>query len=56
MPELADILRASAPEYVAKYGMRMPTSHKRAIEDIILCRTPPLGGQVYRGNPCDDHR
>ena len=37
MPELADIFRAAAPAYRAKYGLRMLPSHKRAIEDIILC-------------------
>lgn len=56
MPELADILRAKAPEYMAKYGQKMLPSHKRAIEDIILCRTPPLGGNVYRCEPCDEYR
>ncbi len=56
MPELADILRASAPEYVAKYGGRMLPSHKHAIADIILCRTRPLGGKVYRCDPCDEYR
>lgn len=56
MPELADILRARAPEYMAKYGHRMLPSHKRAIEDIILCRTPPLGGKVYLCEPCEEYR
>ena len=56
MPEMADILRAVAPEYMAKYGKRMLPSHKRAINDIILCRTQPLGGKVFRCNPCDEYR
>jgi len=56
MPEMADILRTSAPEYMTKYGRRMVASHKRAIKDIILCRTPPIGGRVYRCNPCGDYR
>ena len=53
---MADILRAKAPEYMAKYGQRMLPSHKRAIKDIILCRTRPLGGKVFRCNPCDEYR
>jgi len=53
---MADILRASSPEYLAKYGDRMLPSHKRAIEDIILCRTRPLGGKVYQCEPCDEYR
>lgn len=56
MPEMADILRACGPAYVAKYGPRMLPSHKRAIKDIILCRTPPLGGRVFRCEPCDEYR
>ena len=56
MPEMADILRAKAPEYMAKYGQRMLPSHKRAIKDIILCRTRPLGGKAYYCKPCDEYR
>jgi len=56
MPELADICRACGPAYLAKYGERMLTSHKRAISDITLCRTKPLGGKVYQCEPCDEVR
>jgi len=56
MPELADILRATAPEYLAKYGRRILPSHKRAINDIILCRTRPLGGKTYYCEPCQLYR
>lgn len=56
MPEMADILRRCAPGYLAKYGQRMLPSHKRAINDIMLCRTRPLGGKVYRCEPCDEYR
>src|SRR3990172_1384936 len=56
MPELADIFRASAPGYLAKYGQRMLPSHKRAIADIILCRTKPLGGRTYYCEDCDEYR
>ncbi len=55
MPELADIFRASAPEYRAKYQRMLP-SHKRAIDDIILCRTRPLGGKTYYCKPCEEYR
>jgi len=56
MPKLADIFRAAAPEYLAKHGQRMLPSHKRAIEDIILCRTPAMGGRVFRCEPCEVYR
>ena len=56
MPELADIFRAAAPGYLAKYGKDILPSHKRAIDDIILCRTRPLGGTTYYCEPCDQFR
>jgi uncharacterized protein (UPF0212 family) len=56
MPEMADILRASASEYMAEYSQRMLPSHKRAIKDIIFCRTPQLGGTTYFCEPCDQYR
>jgi hypothetical protein len=34
----------------------MPTSHLRAIADIIDCRTQALGGQVYFCDDCADYR
>jgi len=56
MPELADIFRAASPDYLAKYGERMLPSHKRAIADILLCRTRALGGKTYFCNSCDVYR
>ena len=55
MSEMADILRAAVPEYLAKYGERMLPSHKRALNDIVLCRTRPLGGKTYYCEPCDQY-
>lgn len=48
MPELADIFRLHGPEYRARFGNRMLPSHKKAMEDILHCRTPDMGGHVYR--------
>jgi hypothetical protein len=56
MPELADIFRANGSGYRAKYSDRMLPSHKRAIDDIILCRTRPLGGKTYYCEPCEQYR
>lgn len=56
MPEAADIFRTCAPEYLAKYGKHILPSHKRAITDIVLCRTRPLGGKTYYCEPCDKYR
>ncbi len=56
MSEIADILRACVPEYLAKYGLRILPSHKRAIDDIICCRTSELGGMTYYCQPCEQYR
>ncbi len=56
MVEMAEILRAHGPEYLAKYGNRMPRAHKRAMRDILKRRTPALGGQVYVCEKCDERR
>jgi hypothetical protein len=49
--ELAEIFRQAGPAYRQAFEGRMPPSHLRAMEDIILCRTPALGGSLY---DCDD--
>jgi ribosomal protein L37AE/L43A len=56
MVEVAEIFRAHGPEYLAKYGERMPRAHLRAMRDIQKCRTPVLGGQVYVCTKCDEKR
>jgi Putative transposase/Transposase zinc-binding domain len=56
MVEVAEIIRAHGPEYLAKYGDRMPRCHKRAMSDILECRTPALGGEVYVCKKCDEYR
>jgi len=52
MVELADIFRIHGPDYLAKFGDRMAPSHKKAMQDIVQCRTPALGGIVYA---CPEH-
>ena len=51
MPELADIFREAGPRYLEAHAERMLPSHRRAMHDIVGCRTPALGGSLYR---CDD--
>jgi hypothetical protein len=52
MPELADVVRLHGPDYIAKYGSRMLPSHRRALEDILACRTPAMGGHVFECDCC----
>ena len=56
MPEVADIFRLHGSEYRAKFGARMPPSHRRAMQDIEQCRTEALGGQLYYCQKCDERR
>ena len=51
MLELADIFRAAGPRYQEAHAERMLPSHRRAMRDIVACRTPALGGSLYQ---CDD--
>lgn len=51
MVELADIVRSHGNAYLEKFGGRMPTGHRKAIEAIVSCRTEAMGGHL---ECCDD--
>ena len=52
MIEVADVFRRVAAEYLDAHGAAMPPSHRRAIADILDCRTATLGGQVWHCEDC----
>jgi len=52
MPEVADVFRRFGDSYLAAHGAAMLPSHRRAIADIIACRTEALGGQQWRCTHC----
>ena len=52
MLELATIVREVGDDYRRRFADRMPSSRLRALRDIELCRTPALGGQLYRCDEC----
>jgi hypothetical protein len=54
MAEVADIFRRFADGYLAAHGGAMPPSHKRAIWDILSCRSESLGGHLWRCNRCGE--
>ncbi len=56
MAEMADIFRACGQAYWAKCGANMLPSQKRAMSDIVRCRTEALGGRCYYCQPCQDYR
>jgi hypothetical protein len=47
MVELADIFRRYGPDYIERFGTRMLPSHRRAMHDIVACRTEQMGGHLY---------
>jgi hypothetical protein len=53
MPELADTFRRWADDYLALHGAAMLPSHRRAISDIISCRTEARGGHLWRCDACN---
>jgi Putative transposase/Transposase zinc-binding domain len=52
MIELAAVVRKHGPEYLEKFGDRMPYNHKRALTAIADCRTEAMGGHLEE---CDQH-
>jgi hypothetical protein len=50
--ELADVFRRFADSYLSAYGATMPSWHRRAIDDILACRTPTMGGHLWRCDAC----
>jgi hypothetical protein len=56
MPSLADLVRRHGPEYLRQFGARMPADQRRALRDIVRCRTPALGGQRWQCPRCGEER
>lgn len=52
MLEVADIFRRFAGVYLSTHGASMLPSHRRAITDILACRTQVLGGHLRRCDHC----
>lgn len=52
MVELADIVRAVGPAYADAHAGRLLPSQRQALKNIVECRTPLLGGTVYRCDAC----
>lgn len=52
MLEIGEIFRQAGDLYRQRHGERMLPSHKRVMRDIESCRTPALGGQLWRCDQC----
>jgi hypothetical protein len=52
MPELAEVFRTFGPAYLERFGGRMPPSHRRALSDLVACRTEVMGGHLAQCDCC----
>lgn len=52
MLEVADVLRRYGGAYLDRFGDAVPQRHRRAIQDLIDCRTSALGGHIYACDQC----
>ena len=52
MPEVADVFRCYGPAYQERFGADLLPSHRRAMDDIIHCRTEALGGHLLQCDHC----
>ena len=53
MVALADVFRQFAEDYLSAHGTSVLPSHRRAIADILACRTEQLGGHPWRCDCCN---
>lgn len=56
MIEIAEIFRQAGDLHRRHFGARMLASHRRVMRDIVTCRTPHLGGQLWRCDQCKAER
>jgi hypothetical protein len=49
---LADLIRAHGEEFGARYGAGLTPEARRALRDVVDCRTAALGGQARRCADC----
>ena len=52
MIEVADVFRRFGDDYLKVHGASMLPSHRRAITDLMACRTEALGGHLWRCEEC----
>ncbi len=54
--EVADVLRRYGSAYQAAYGTTLSTAQRRAVKDLLRCRTAALGGHVEECDQCGHRR
>jgi hypothetical protein len=46
MPAVAEVLRRDGPDDQERFGESFLPSHRRAMDDLVHCRTEALGGHL----------
>lgn len=54
--ELADVIRTFAPAFEQRYGHTVSPAQRRALRDLVRCRTAALGGHVEACDACGQVR
>jgi putative transposase/transposase-like zinc-binding protein len=54
--ELADVIRTFAPAFEQQYGHTVSPAQRRALRDLVRCRTAALGGHVEACDACGQIR
>ena len=50
--EVADVIRSCRDAFLQRYGANLATEQRRALDDLISCRTAALGGHVLECPEC----
>jgi hypothetical protein len=54
--ELAEVIRAFGPAFEERYGHTASVAQRRALRDLVRCRTAALGGHVEACEACGQVR
>lgn len=54
--EVADVMRTFGEAYLGLYGERMPAMHRKAMADMMACRTPSMGGTTFWCPSCHHYQ
>jgi hypothetical protein len=51
-PTVAEVIRSCVDEFLDKYGAKLTSEQRRALDDLTACRTAALGGHVLECSEC----
>jgi len=54
MSSLAEVVHRHGDNYLAQYGHQLLPSQRRALSDIVHCRTAACGGHIYHCADCNE--